>query len=79
MGNRALFRFKNIIGDRDSQITQLKIEGDVTRSQVAQSKKEIDDLKIKLADYEKMSKFQKAVSSDSTAISGLESKLDQVL
>ena len=50
----------------------------MTRSQVAQSKKEIDDLKIKLADYEKMSKFQKAVSSDSTAISGLESKLDQV-
>ncbi len=28
-------RFKQILDDRDSQITQLKIEGDVARSQVA--------------------------------------------
>ncbi len=27
-------RFKQILEDRDSQITQLKIEGDVARSQV---------------------------------------------
>ena len=69
-------RFKNIIEDRDSQITHLKIEGDVARSQVSQLKRETDDLKVKLADYEKMSKFQKAVASDDATISGLNDKLD---
>merc|ERR1712029_990982 len=52
-------RFKQIIDDRDSQITQLKIEGDVGRSQLTASKKDCEELKLKLYDYEKMSKFQK--------------------
>merc|ERR1712223_1654520 len=68
-------RFKQIIEDRDSQITQLKIEGDVGRSQLAGTKKEIDELKLKLQDYEKMSRFQKAAVSDSSASAELETKL----
>ena len=39
-------RFKQIIDDRDSQITQLKIEGDVARSQASSIRKECDDLKV---------------------------------
>lgn len=69
-------RFKQIIEDRDSQITQLKIEGDVARSQSSSLRKEADDLKFKLQDYEKMSKFQRAVSSDSDAVNELKSQLD---
>merc|ERR1712223_1666821 len=68
-------RFKQIIEDRDSQITQLKIEGDVGRSQLVGTKKEIDELKLKLQDYEKMSRFQKAAVSDSSASAELETKL----
>ena len=68
-------RFKQIIEDRDAQITQLKIEGDVARSQASALRKDVDDLKVKLIDYEKMSKFQKVVSTDSEAVSNLESKV----
>ncbi len=34
-------RFKHILDDRDNQITQLKIEGDVARSQVGQMAEEM--------------------------------------
>ncbi len=47
------------------QIMQLKIEADVARSQLSNLRKEADDLKVKVLDYERMSKFQKVVSSDS--------------
>ena len=69
-------RFKQIIDDRDSQITQLKIEGDVGRSQLTASKKDCEELKLKLYDYEKMSKFQKAASSDGKE-KELEGKLNE--
>ena len=49
--------------------------GDVGRSQLAGTKKEIDELKLKLQDYEKMSRFQKAAVSDSSASAELETKL----
>ena len=52
------------------------MDGPYVNFQVSQLKKETDDLKVKLNDYEKMNKFQKAVSSDESAISSLESKLD---
>ncbi len=71
-------RFKQIIEDRDAQITQLKIEGDVARSQASSLRKDVDDLKLKLLDYEKMSKFQKVVSTDSEAVSNLESQVDEL-
>lgn len=59
-------RFKQILEDRDSQITNLKIECDVARSQHTSCRKELDDLKVKLQDYEKMSRFQKAAAGDTT-------------
>ena len=71
-------RFKQIIEDRDAQIMQLKIEGDVARSQASTLRKDADDLKVKLIDYEKMSKFQKVVSTDSEAVSNLEAKVDEL-
>eukprot|EP00092_Neocalanus_flemingeri_P038095 GFUD01041465.1.p1 GENE.GFUD01041465.1~~GFUD01041465.1.p1 ORF type:complete len:1997 (+),score=598.99 GFUD01041465.1:524-6514(+) len=65
-------RFKSILEDRDSQITNLKIESDVARSQHTQAKKENEDMKQKLQDYEKMNRYGKSAagsnsSTDSTA------------
>merc|ERR1712226_1059554 len=71
-------RFKNIIEDRDSQITQLKIEGDVAHSQVSSQRKDIEELKLKLQDYEKMNKFQKVVSSDDKSASSDKQKLEEL-
>ncbi|CAB4057533.1 unnamed protein product [Lepeophtheirus salmonis] len=64
--------------DRDAQINQLKIEADVSRSQVVCLKKECDDIKCKLNDYEKMSKFQKVVSNDNSIAEELEFKLNEI-
>merc|ERR1712227_408794 len=71
-------RFKNIIEDRDNQITQLKIEGDVAQSQVSTQRKDIEELKLKLQDYEKMNKFQKVVSSDDKSTSSDKQKLEEM-
>merc|ERR1712227_917518 len=60
-------RFKSILDDRDSQITNLKIECDVARSQHAQAKKEQEDLKQKLQDYEKMSKYGRSVAGSNSS------------
>ena len=60
-------RFKSILEDRDSQITNLKIECDVSRSQHAQATKEKEDLKQKLQDYEKMSKYGRSVAGSSAS------------
>lgn len=59
-------RFKSILEDRDSQITNLKIECDVARSQHAQAQKEKEDMKQKLQDYEKMSRYGKSVAGSSS-------------
>ena len=58
-------RFKSILEDRDSQITNLKIECDVARSQHGAAKKEMEDLKQKLQDYEKMSRYGRSVAGSS--------------
>ena len=60
-------RFKSILEDRDSQITNLKIECDVARSQHAQSNKEKEDMKQKLQDYEKMSRYGRSVAGSSAS------------
>ena len=52
--------------------------GDVAQSQVSTSRKEIDELKLKLQDYEKMNKFQKVVSSDDKQNGELQGKLDDL-
>ena len=56
----------------------LFLPGDVARSQASVLRKDCDDLKLKLLDYEKMSKFQKAVSSDSQQVTNLEAKVDEM-
>merc|ERR1719175_273172 len=56
-------RFKSIIEDRDSQITNLKIEYDVSKSQLATARKESEDVKQKLQDYEKMNRYGKSAAS----------------
>merc|ERR1712203_1103238 len=71
-------RFKNIIEDRDNQIIQLKIEGDVAQSQVSGQRKDIEELKLKLLDYEKMTKFQKVVSTDDKQAADGKQKLEEM-
>merc|ERR1711915_448337 len=73
-------RFKSIIEDRDGQITNLKIECDVVRSQYSSCKKENDDIKQRLQDYEKMNRYGKAAcdsspSSDSKELDELKKQL----
>jgi len=65
-------RYKSILDDRDNQITNLKIECDVARSQHSTAKKELEDAKQKLQDYEKMNRYGKSAleSSSSTDASG---------
>merc|ERR1712223_1085231 len=60
-------RFKSILEDRDSQITNLKIECDVARSQHGQAKKETEDLKQKLQDYEKMNRYGKSAAGSNSS------------
>ena len=60
-------RFKSILDDRDSQITNLKIECDVARSQHSSVKKELEDVRQKLADYEKMNRYGKSASDTSSS------------
>merc|ERR1719382_1572508 len=60
-------RFKSIIEDRDSQITNLKIEYDVSKSQLATARKENEDVKQKLQDYEKMNRYGKTAASTTSS------------
>merc|ERR1711981_1054125 len=60
-------RFKSIIEDRDSQITNLKIEYDVSKSQLATARKESEDVKQKLQDYEKMNRYGKSAASTTSS------------
>merc|ERR1712037_615127 len=60
-------RFKSIIEDRDNQITNLKIEYDVSKSQLATARKESEDVKQKLQDYEKMNRYGKSAASTTSS------------
>ena len=50
----------------------------MAQSQVSTTRKEIDELKLKLQDYEKMNKFQKVLSSDDKQNGELQGKLDDL-
>jgi len=60
-------RFKSILDDRDNQITNLKIEYDVSKSQLSSSRKENDDIKQKLQDYEKMNRYGKSAANSTSS------------
>merc|ERR1711915_924883 len=69
-------RFKSILEDRDSQITNLKIECDVARSQHTQAKKESEEMKQKLQDYEKMNRYGKSAAGSKSSINNVKMKYD---
>ena len=52
--------------------------GDVAQSQVSGQRKDIEELKLKLLDYEKMTKFQKVVSSDDKQTADGKQKLEEM-
>merc|ERR1711936_1496477 len=60
-------RFKSILEGRDSQITNLKIECDVARSQHTQAKKENEDMKQKVQDYEKMNRYGRSAAGTNSS------------
>jgi len=52
--------------------------GDVAQSQVSGQRKDIEELKLKLLDYEKMTKFQKVVSTDDKQAADGKQKLEEM-
>merc|ERR1719205_566547 len=60
-------RFKSILDDRDNQITNLKIEYDVSKSQLSSARKESEDVKQKLQDYEKMNRYGKSAANTTSS------------
>merc|ERR1712226_112376 len=57
----------NQSSNRDSQITNMKIEFYVSKSQLASARKENEDVKQKLQDYEKMNKYGKSAANTSSS------------
>ncbi|KAK5639511.1 hypothetical protein RI129_012003 [Pyrocoelia pectoralis] len=60
--------FKNLLEEKSSELDQLKKECEVITDQLEYMRKENDDLKKKLDDYEKVSKIQRVISADTSAM-----------
>lgn len=61
-------RLKALLEEKQSEFEQLKKEYDVVNDQMEFMRRENDDLKKKLDDYEKVNKIQRNISADSTAL-----------
>ncbi|KAF5306044.1 hypothetical protein FQR65_LT00759 [Abscondita terminalis] len=61
-------RLKTLIEEKASELEQSKKENDVLSDQLEYIRRENDELKKKLDDYERVSKIQRVISADSTAM-----------
>lgn len=61
-------RLKSSLEDKLSELEQIKKEYAVIHDQMEYMRRENDDLKRKLDDYDKVSKIQRNISADSTAM-----------
>lgn len=61
-------RFKAILEEKQSEVDQIKKENEVLNDQLEYIRKECDELKRKLDDYEKVYKVQRNISADSSAM-----------
>jgi predicted nucleic acid-binding Zn-ribbon protein len=68
-------RLKALLDEKTSDFEKTKYELDVLNDQHCNLRKEADDLRKKLEDYEKVAKVQRNISADSAA---LEKELKQL-
>lgn len=61
-------RLKALLEEKQSEFEQFKKEYDVVHDQMEFMRRENDDLRRKLDDYEKVNKIQRNISADSTAM-----------
>lgn len=61
-------RLKALLEEKQSELDQLKKEYEVIHDQMEFMRRENDDLKKKLDDYEKVNKIQRNISADSSAM-----------
>ncbi|CAG9760336.1 unnamed protein product [Ceutorhynchus assimilis] len=61
-------RLKALFEEKQSEVDQIKKEYDLIHGQMEYIRKENDDLKRKLDDYEKVNKAQRNISADSSAM-----------
>lgn len=61
-------RLKALLEEKQSEFEQIKKEYDVIHDQMEFMRRENDDLKKKLDDYEKVNKIQRTISADSSAM-----------
>lgn len=61
-------RFKAILEERQSELDQTKKENEVLNDQLEYIRKECDEVKRKLDDYNKVNKIQRNISADSSAM-----------
>lgn len=66
--NLEKLRLQASLEEKQSQLDQLKKEYDVIHDQIEYIRKENDELKQKLDDYNKVTKIQRNISADSTAM-----------
>ncbi|XP_044256833.1 centromere-associated protein E-like isoform X4 [Tribolium madens] len=61
-------RYKAMLEDKQSELDQLRKENEVINDQMEYMRKETDELRKKLDDYEKVNKVQRNISADSSAM-----------
>lgn len=61
-------RLKSSIEDKTNELDQIKREGAVLEDQIKYLRKENEDLKQKLDDFDKVSKVQRNMTAESTAL-----------
>lgn len=61
-------RLKSYVEEKQSDLDQLKKEYDVINDQMEYMRKENDELRRKLDDFDKVSKIQRTISADTTAM-----------
>lgn len=61
-------RLKALFEEKQSELDQIKKEYDLIHDQMEYMRRENDDLKKKLDDYEKVNKVQRNISADSSAM-----------
>lgn len=61
-------RFKSVVEEKVLELDQLRKEYDVINDQLEYTRRENDEVKKKLDDYDRVSKIQRNMSADSTAM-----------
>lgn len=66
--NFELSRWKASLAEKTSELEQIRKEYDAAHDQMEYMRRESDELRKKLDDYDKVSKIQRNISADSSAM-----------